>query len=98
MSNSVSGTNPYQRAAAALAQTAQNLNDAAGDNWSTAGAHVRASGDHAAEAGGHVLGAVTNAGMAGAHVVGGTLEVAGAGLNLGAAAAIGAVGTAGWAA
>jgi hypothetical protein len=93
---SVSNVNVYQRAAAALQDTANSLNKATKDVLKESGKAVGRAGDHAVESLSHSAGAVTNVVMAGAHAIDGTISVAEAGGRAAAATAIGAVGTAGW--
>jgi hypothetical protein len=93
---SVTNVNVYQRAAAALQDTANTLNQATSDALKDAGGAVKDAGYHGGEALAHVAGSVTNAVLAGAHAVDGTVSVGEAGGRAAAAVAIGAVGGAGW--
>jgi len=96
MSNTVGPVNVYQRAAAALEQTANQLNAATKDALADAKTNVGKAGDNISEAGAHAAGAVTNAVLAGVYAIDGTASVAEAGLHAGAGVMTGAVGTAGW--
>jgi hypothetical protein len=93
---SVSNVNVYQRAAAALADTANSLNRATKDALKESKGAVKDAGFHATESLSHAAGSVSNVVMAGAHAIDGTISVAEAGGRAAAATAIGAVGTAGW--
>ncbi len=94
--STVGPVNVYQRAAAALEQSANHLNAATKDALADASKNIDNAGHNISEAGAHAAGAVTNAVLAGIYTVDGTAAVAEAGLHAGAAAMTGAVGTAGW--